>query len=100
MPSPPQQSLLARGVYVLRRVADLALLGVIGWLSWPVVANLLQLDGRHQVMNGSFGSFRLVNTYGAFGSVGEARYELARPRSRESPQSPRGRPRYFYYYQY
>lgn len=73
--SPPQQSLLTRGAYVLRRVADLALLGVIGWLSWPVVANLLQLDGRHQVMNGSFGSFRLVNTYGAFGSVGEARYE-------------------------
>ena len=26
-------------------------------------------------MNGSFGAFRLVNTYGAFGSVGEARYE-------------------------
>ncbi len=26
-------------------------------------------------MNSSFGAFRLVNTYGAFGSVGEARYE-------------------------
>ena len=26
-------------------------------------------------MNASFGAFRLVNTYGAFGSVGEARYE-------------------------
>ena len=26
-------------------------------------------------MNSSFGSFRIVNTYGAFGSVGEARYE-------------------------
>lgn len=26
-------------------------------------------------MNASFNSFRLVNTYGAFGSVGEARYE-------------------------
>ena len=26
-------------------------------------------------MNASFGAFKLVNTYGAFGSVGEARYE-------------------------
>jgi hypothetical protein len=26
-------------------------------------------------MNGSFDSFRIVNTYGAFGSVGEARFE-------------------------
>lgn len=45
-----------------RSAIDLAVLGTIGYLSWPVVANLLQLGGRRQVMNSSFGSFRLVNT--------------------------------------
>ncbi|KAL1508528.1 hypothetical protein AB1Y20_004628 [Prymnesium parvum] len=58
-----------------RLLVDTAALIAVGYLSWPVVANLLQLDGRRQVMNSSFNSFRLVNTYGAFGSVGEARYE-------------------------
>ncbi len=43
-------------------------------LSIPVVENLLELGG-HQKMNASFGSFRLVNSYGAFGSVGKQRYE-------------------------
>ncbi|CAK9055527.1 unnamed protein product [Durusdinium trenchii] len=36
--------------------------------------NLLQIEGR-QMMNASFGAFRLVNTYGAFGNVGKERYE-------------------------
>ena len=59
----------------LRWLADLAVVGVVGWLSRPVVANLLQTSGRGQVMNASFDPWRLVNTYGAFGSVGERRYE-------------------------
>ena len=59
----------------LRWLADLAVVGVVGWLSRPVVANLLQTSGRGQVMNASFDPWRLVNTYGAFGSVGEQRYE-------------------------
>ena len=54
---------------------NLALFVAIANLSWPVIANLLQLGGRQQQMNASFGRFRLVNTYGAFGSVGQARYE-------------------------
>lgn len=58
-----------------RLLMDLYLLWLIGTLSQPVVENLLQTSGKHQQMNASFGSFRLVNTYGAFGSVGEARYE-------------------------
>ena len=60
---------------VLRYLVDIGLLGLIGMLSVPVVTNLLQIGGKHQVMNQSFGAFKLVNTYGAFGSVGEARYE-------------------------
>ena len=56
-------------------VVDVLLASVIGYLSRPVVANLLQWGGGHQQMNASFDPFRLVNTYGAFGSVGKGRYE-------------------------
>lgn len=60
---------------IIRKLIDLFLLAVIGLLSVPVVSNLLQLGGKHQVMNASFSSFKLVNSYGAFGSVGMQRYE-------------------------
>ena len=60
---------------IVRLLVDLSLLIMIGSLSVPVVSNLLQLDGKHQVMNASFNSFKLVNSYGAFGSVGMSRYE-------------------------
>lgn len=58
-----------------RLLLDIYLCWLIGNLSLPVVENLLQIGGRRQQMNASFGSFRLVNTYGAFGSVGQSRYE-------------------------
>lgn len=57
-----------------RRAVDICLLCTIGYLSWPVLTNLWE-SGQRQVMNRSFDNFRLVNTYGAFGSVGEKRYE-------------------------
>eukprot|EP00746_Dinoflagellata_sp_MGD_P106931 gnl/MRDRNA2_/MRDRNA2_448584_c0_seq1.p1 gnl/MRDRNA2_/MRDRNA2_448584_c0~~gnl/MRDRNA2_/MRDRNA2_448584_c0_seq1.p1 ORF type:complete len:266 (+),score=25.82 gnl/MRDRNA2_/MRDRNA2_448584_c0_seq1:58-798(+) len=65
-------ALAAKGI---RWMVDGALVLMIAYLSVPVVQNLLQIDGSRQVMNASFGSFRLVNTYGAFGNVGQARYE-------------------------
>lgn len=43
----------------------------IGYLSIPVVLNLI---GKHQIMNTSFEPFDLVNTYGAFGVVGRQQY--------------------------
>ncbi len=46
---------------------------VVCWLSLPVVKNLMSKD---QAMNTSFQSLRIVNTYGAFGSVGSDRYEI------------------------
>jgi len=49
------------------------LLGVTAWLSVPVVRNLCS---KHQVMNYSYNSLHLVNTYGAFGSVTRERYEI------------------------
>ncbi|HVH99911.1 MAG TPA: lipase maturation factor family protein [Enhygromyxa sp.] len=62
---------------------------VVAWLSLPVLANLL---GRDQAMNRSYGRLHLVNTYGAFGSVGERRLELIVEGSdAEDPQAPDAR---------
>jgi hypothetical protein len=55
------------------RWANYAFAAVVVWLSLPVVANLL---GRDQSMNRSYSRVHLVNTYGAFGSVGTQRLEL------------------------
>lgn len=55
------------------RWANYLFAALVVWLSLPVVANLL---GRSQAMNRSYGKLHLVNTYGAFGSVGEERLEL------------------------
>lgn len=46
---------------------------VVCYLSIPIVTNLLS---SKQSMNRSFDPLRLVNTYGAFGSVGKTRPEL------------------------
>jgi hypothetical protein len=40
------------------------------------IAPTLNLVSGHQVMNGSFDRLHLVNTYGAFGSVGRERMEI------------------------
>jgi lipase maturation factor len=54
-------------------VAVLGLTLVIVVLSYYPVRNLLS---RYQAMNASFEPFHLVNTYGAFGTVGRTRYEV------------------------
>ncbi len=51
----------------------IGLLLFIAYLSVPVIINLLS---SRQIMNTSFTNFHLVNTYGAFGSIGKERYEL------------------------
>ena len=53
--------------------AVIGLSAVIVVLSYRPVRNLLS---PHQQMNASFDPFRLVNTYGAFGSVSRTRYEV------------------------
>src|SRR5205814_8648640 len=40
------------------------------------IAPVLNLVSNRQVMNSSFDPLDLVNTYGAFGSVGKERYEI------------------------
>lgn len=54
-------------------VATIALTLGIAILSWWPVRNLLS---RRQLMNYSFNKLHLVNTYGAFGSVGRVRHEI------------------------
>jgi len=56
-----------------RGLAGYALAAVVALLSVNPVANMLSPG---QVMNTSFDPFGLVNTYGAFGSVGRERYEI------------------------
>uniref|UniRef100_A0A674B762 Lipase maturation factor n=1 Tax=Salmo trutta TaxID=8032 RepID=A0A674B762_SALTR len=58
---------------LFRRVVNVALGVLIGYLSVPVVLNLLS---SKQVMNTSFDPLRIVNTYGAFGSITKERTEV------------------------
>ncbi|KFO34755.1 Lipase maturation factor 1 [Fukomys damarensis] len=58
---------------LVRRVANLSLGILLAWLSVPVVINLLS---SKQVMNTSFSPLRIVNTYGAFGSITKERTEV------------------------
>jgi hypothetical protein len=51
----------------------LAVTAAVAVLSYRPARNMLS---RRQVMNASFEPFRLVNTYGAFGSISRRRYEL------------------------
>jgi hypothetical protein len=53
--------------------AAIALAVVVGFLSIEPVANLLSSS---QLMNTSFNRLHLVNTYGAFGSVGRERLDI------------------------
>ena len=54
-------------------IPSIALAILVAVLSIAPVSNMLSPG---QVMNTSFDPFELVNTYGAFGSVGRERYEI------------------------
>ena len=54
-------------------IISCAFVAGILYLSKPVMENIIS---SKQIMNTSFDNFRLVNTYGAFGSVGQKRYEV------------------------
>ena len=58
---------------IFRQAISLVFGALIAKLSIPVVKNLMS---KKQIMNGSFDPLRLVNTYGAFGTVEEEREEL------------------------
>jgi hypothetical protein len=56
-----------------QEVMTYALAGVVAFLSINPVTNMFS---RHQIMNTSFDPLNLVNTYGAFGSVGLERLNV------------------------
>jgi hypothetical protein len=60
-------------VYRYEKAVVWGLVVIVSLLSIPVVQNLIS---SNQAMNFSFNRLNLVNTYGAFGSVGNERYEL------------------------
>uniref|UniRef100_A0ABM5F0R9 Lipase maturation factor n=2 Tax=Pogona vitticeps TaxID=103695 RepID=A0ABM5F0R9_9SAUR len=64
--------LLPYGCYI-RKVVNASFGVLIAFLSVPVVVNLLS---SQQIMNTSFNSLRIVNTYGAFGSITKERTEV------------------------
>ena len=74
----PRAHRIAAGVYA----------GVVAVLSVGPVMNLLS---ERQAMNTSFDPFDLVNTYGAFGSVDRARYEVILEGTPDDPAAPAAR---------
>ncbi len=60
-------------IYKPQKIIAWILVIIIAWLSIPVIQNLFS---SRQIMNTSFNQWSLVNTYGAFGSVGKIRPEL------------------------
>jgi lipase maturation factor len=68
-----------------QEIATLGLAGVVALLSIGPVANLLS---PAQAMNRSFDPLELVNTYGAFGSVGRVRHEIVLEGTDESEIGP------------
>ncbi|XP_041370268.1 lipase maturation factor 1-like isoform X2 [Gigantopelta aegis] len=69
---PERNTQLRLGCYV-RRVFNVSLALGLAYLSIPVIQNLMS---SRQAMNTSFDNFRLVNTYGAFGSITKKRTEV------------------------
>jgi hypothetical protein len=57
----------------VRQIAIGAFCALVIFKSWRVVDNL---TSKRQDMNAAYDRLALVNTYGAFGSVGDERYEL------------------------
>ena len=56
-----------------QRIPAIALTVLVAILSISPITNMLS---SHQIMNTSFNRLHVVNTYGAFGSVGQIRHEI------------------------
>ncbi len=63
------------GLWKYARILALTLVAaLVAYLSW--IGPVQNLMSSRQAMNRSFDRFDLVNTYGAFGTVGKERYEV------------------------
>ena len=81
--STPKNS-LERYRFLLKNICHLSLLTIVVYKSVPVVANMLN---HGQSMNRSFDTWRIVNTYGAFGSVTKRRVEVILEGTNDDPAS-------------
>ena len=70
------------------RIAAALLALFVAWRSVGPVKNLLRAD---QVMNTAYDPLRLVNSYGAFGSVGAVREEISIEGTQDDPADPAAR---------
>lgn len=68
-----QRSAMQQLKYAINVVVELAFACLILYLSVQPTQNLVS---SKQIMNTSFDTFKIVNTYGAFGSVGKERTEI------------------------
>ncbi|XP_062611448.1 lipase maturation factor 1-like [Saccostrea cucullata] len=78
----------------IRRVFNISLGCLIAYLSIPVVQNLLS---PRQAMNTSFDPLRIVNTYGAFGSVTKERTEVIFQGTYDNPYEPSAKWEEYYF---
>jgi hypothetical protein len=86
-PAPRTASRWFRCKRVARTLRSLALLSLVGYLSIPVVRNLLALEGA-QTMNAVFNPWKIVNTYGAFGTITRERHEVVFEGTHGDPHLP------------
>jgi hypothetical protein len=75
----------AFGRTTARRVSVAGLVLLVGFLSIEPTLNLVS---REQIMNTSFDPLRIVNTYGAFGSVGDVRTSTIVEGTDDDPSDP------------
>ncbi|KAK2145906.1 hypothetical protein LSH36_648g01070 [Paralvinella palmiformis] len=69
----------------VRRTLNLCIGILLAYLSIPIVQNLLS---TRQIMNTSFDPLRIVNTYGAFGSITKERTEVIFQGTYDNPDDP------------
>jgi hypothetical protein len=77
------------GPTVRRWAVAIALTTLVAWRSVPVVDNLFFAE--RQAMNRGYDPVHLVNTYGAFGSVGQVREEIVLQGTADDPTDPGAR---------
>ncbi|XP_039632482.1 lipase maturation factor 1 isoform X2 [Polypterus senegalus] len=70
---PPRSPAAPLPGMLIRRAANVSVGLLIAYLSVPVLLNLLS---ARQIMNTSYNPLRIVNTYGAFGSITKERTEV------------------------
>lgn len=81
----PPKTFSARLQHIFRALCFLCLTTLVVYKSMPVIANMLSID---QSMNRAFDTWKIVNTYGAFGSITRRRVEVVLEGANELVDAP------------